>query len=111
MTREVVNEASIMVVQAKFFGRSNQPVTPNSLRYRVKDVTNDRVVTDWTVIAPAQSVQVEVTAEENAVYLDGQRPFQRFEERVLVLQANYDTESQYAEEIRYLIKNLRGFDS
>jgi hypothetical protein len=111
MTREVVNEASTMSVTAKFYGHANVPSTPSSLRYRVKDVTNDRVVTDWTDIAPAQQVEIEVTAEENEIHNDGSRRFQRFEERVIVVQANYDTDTQYAEEIRYLIKNLRGFDS
>ena len=52
-----------------------------------------------------------MTAEDNIIYMDGARPFQRFEERVLVVQVNYDTSTQIAEEIRYLIKNLRGFDS
>jgi hypothetical protein len=111
MTREVVNEASTMSVEAKFYNKTNQLSTPTSIRYRLKDVTNDRVVTDWTDVTPASSIEIEITAEENAVYLDGSRPFQRFEERVLVVQANYDTDTQYAEEIRYLIKNLRGFDS
>jgi hypothetical protein len=111
MTREVVNEASTINVQAKFYNKTNQLSTPTSIRYRIKDVTNDRVVKDWTTLTAASSVEIEITADENAIYMDGSRPFQRFEERVLVVQANYDTDTQYAEEIRYLIKNLRGFDS
>jgi hypothetical protein len=111
MTREVVNEASTMNVQAKFWGSTNLPSTPLSVRYRIKDVTNDRVVRDWTALTPASSVEIEVTAEDNAIYGDGSRPFQRFETRVLVVQANYDTSTQIAEEITYRIKNLRGFDS
>lgn len=96
---------------ARFWGASNVASTPSTIRYRIKDVTNDRVVKDWTTVTPAHEVQIEVSAADNGVYLDGQRPFRRFEERVLVIQANYDEDTQYAEEIRYLIKNLRGFDS
>lgn len=111
MTREVVNEASTMTVRAKFFDRFNAPSAPATLRYRIKDLTNDRVVRDWTELTPATVVDVEISAEDNAIYSDGNRPFQRFEERVVVFQANYDTDIQYPEEVRYLIKNLRGFDS
>ena len=111
MTREVINEASTMTVTAKFYGASNQPSTPSTVRYRIKDVTNDRVVKDWTTVTAAQSIEIAVAAEDNEIYMDGSRTFQRFEERVLAIQANYDTDTQFTEEIRYLIKNLRGFDS
>lgn len=111
MTREVINEASTMTVTAKFYGLANAPSTPSSIRYRIKDVTNDRVVKDWASVTAAQSIEIAVAAQDNEIYMDGQRPFKRFEERVLVIQANYDTDTQYTEEIRYLIKNLRGFDS
>lgn len=111
MTREVVNEASTMTVVARFYGASNVPSTPSTVRYRIKDVTNDRIVKDWTDITAAQQVEISVAASDNAIYMDGQRPFKRFEERVLAIQANYDVDTQYTEEIRYLIKNLRGFDS
>lgn len=100
-----------MNVQAKFFGRANEQSTPASIRYRIKDVTNDRIVTDWTAVTPAHSIDIEISAQENAIYQDGSRPFQRFETRVLVVQANYDTETQCSNEIQYMIKNLRGFDS
>jgi hypothetical protein len=111
VTREVINEASTMTVLTKFFGNSNVPTTPATIRYRIKDVDNDRIVKDWTTVTPAQSVEIAVAAEDNEIYMDGSTPFNRFEERVLVVQANYDTATQFTQEIRYLIKNLRGFDS
>lgn len=100
-----------MTVSAKFYGSANLPSTPTSIRYRIKDVTNDRVVKDWTTVSPAQQIEIAIAAEDNEIYMDGSRPFRRYEERVLVIQANYDTDTQFADEIRYLIKNLRGFDS
>lgn len=111
MTREVVNEASAFTVRTKFEGTNRLPTTPASARYRIYDVTNSRVVRDWTVLTPAETVDIEITADDNLIYSDGRRPFRRFEERVVVVQANYDTETQFAHEERYLIKNLRGFDS
>jgi hypothetical protein len=111
MAKDVVNESSAMTIEARFTARNNAPVTPISVRYRVKDLTNDRVVTDWVDVTPASEVFFEITAEENNVYDDDSRRLNYFEERVVAVQANYGTDSQYADEYRYLIKNLRGFDS
>ena len=111
MSLDTVNEASTMNVLTKFYGLSNVPTVPSSVRYRLKDITNDRVVTDWTDLVPALEVEIEISAEENQIYLDGRRPFQRFETRALVVQANYGTPTQYVAELQYMIKNLRGFDS
>lgn len=111
MTREVVNEASTFTVVAKFFGLRDVPATPSSVRYRIKDVSNDRIVRDWTPLIPAREIDIEVSAADNRIYNDSSQRFRRWEERVLVIQANFDEDTQYANEIRYLIKNLRGFDS
>ena len=111
MSQDVINEASAMSVLAKCYGMTNSPTAPSTLRYRLKDLTNDRVVTDWTPLTPAAEVEIELSAEQNRIYADGGRPFQRFEQRALVVQANYDSPTQHAQEIQYMIKNLRGFDS
>jgi hypothetical protein len=110
MSRDLINEASAFTLMARF-ARANVATVPSTVRYRIKDVTNDRLVTDWTDVTPASAVTIEVTAEENEIYQDSSRPFRRREERVISVQANYDTDSQYTEEIRYLIRNLHGFDS
>lgn len=110
MAREFVNEGSACTVRARF---SNLGVltAPASIRYRIKDVTNDRIVTDWTDVPAASSIEIEVTAEENAIYNDSSQAFRLWEHRVLVVQANYDTDNQFANEIPYMIRNLRGFNS
>lgn len=111
MAKDVVNESSAMSLEARFTTRAQVPVIPASVRYRIKDVSNDRIVTDWTEITAASLVIIEVTADENNVYEDASRRRNHFEERVISVQANYDTDSQYADEYRYLVKNLRGFES
>lgn len=112
MSKDVVNESSALSLEVAFFTRPGQrPVTPETVRYRNKDVTNDRVVRDWTAIASASIVTIEVPAGDNSVYHDTSKLGRYFEERVVVVQANYGTDSQYAEEYRYLVKNLRGFES
>lgn len=111
MTREVQNEASTFTVSGSIVGNSSVPSTPTTLEYRIVDVTNDRVVRDWTEIVPASSFEIDVVASDNAIYNDSRRSFQRFEERVITVSANRGTDVQFNTEIRYLIKNLRGFDS
>jgi len=111
MAKDVVNESSAMSLEARFTTRTQVPVIPTSVRYRIRDVSNDRIVTDWTEIPAASTVIINVTAGENDVYDDDSRRRNHFEERVISVQANYETDSQYADEYRYLIKNLRGFES
>lgn len=110
MSHDVVNESSVFTLRTRFYGTTG-PQVPGTARYLIRDVTNDRVVRDWTVLTPALFVDIQVTAPDNDIYND--RPGLRyyFEERVLVVEANYDTDIQYADEYRYAIKNLRGFES
>lgn len=111
MTREVQNEASTFSVSGSIEGTASVPSTPTTLEYRIVDVTNERVVRDWTEIVPASTFSIDIVASDNAIYQDGHRPFQRFEERVVTVSANRGTDIQFNTEVRYLIKNLRGFDS
>jgi hypothetical protein len=111
MTREVVEEASASTVRARFFGPGNVATTPANVRYRIKDVSNDRIVTDWTEVPAAEIVVIDITADENLIYRDSSRKFKRHEQRVFVLQANFGLTTQSSKEIPYQIRNLRGFDS
>jgi hypothetical protein len=109
MARRVINEGSACTATARFLGSSAATVTPATVHYRLKDVTNNRIVTDWTEVDTAASVDIEITADENLIYADS--PYQMFEERAVIVAANKDTPTQYVYEHRYLIKNLKGFDS
>jgi hypothetical protein len=113
---DVVNESSVYKKRVRFGGYSPTGVriaiTPNTLRYRIYDITNNRVVRDWTTLTPGTYVDIQVSASENDIY-DDHTPSHAFysEERVLAVQANFDTDIQFAAECRYLIRNLRGFES
>jgi hypothetical protein len=111
MAREFVDEATACRVRARFFGPGNIATIPATVRYRNKDVSNDRIVTDWTEVSADEVITIEVTADENRVYRDSSRKFQQFEKRVVVVQANFDMPTQASREIPYLIRNLRGFES
>lgn len=104
---DIVKEESACTITARFFDPNDVAVTPQTARYRLKDVTNDRVVIDWTDLTPATSVDIDVDAEDNRIYDTANAS----EERVLSVQANYGQANQYADEERYVIENLKGFST
>lgn len=102
-----VNESSTLTVQARFYSQANDPVAPVSARYLIRDVSNDRVVRDWTSVAPAASVEIQIAASDNDIYEHAPRQ-RRFEKRVLTVQANAGEITQYADEFEYWVRNLAG---
>lgn len=109
MARDVVNESSAFTLRTRYFSVGQVPGTPATVRYRITDLSNDRIVRDWTELTPSSVIDIEITSQDNDVYDDSSAPF--MEQRVVSVQANYDTQTQYADEYRYLVKNLRGFES
>lgn len=103
-----VNEASAMTVRARFFNSQNTLATPNSARYRILDLSNNRVVRDWTSLTPAAAVDIEITAADND--LQESHSTRKFERRVVTVQANAGEDSQRSEEIEYWIRNLHGVE-
>lgn len=104
-----VNEATAMNVHARFFDTHNAPTTPTSVRYLIRDLTNDREVRAWTDISPFPELDIEVTAEDNTLL--NTKSKKRFEERVLTVQANVGLDTQFTEELSYFVRNLRGLNS
>lgn len=105
--RDTVNEESAFTIRARFFDPDDVAVTPQTARYRLKDVTNCRVVIDWTELTPAAFIDIEIDAQDNQIY----SRCNASEERVLSVQANYGQSNQFADEKRYVIQNLKGFST
>ena len=108
---ELIEEGSTVTFTVRFFDASGDPVIPLTARYRIKDLTNDRVVRDWTAIDAADTVDIPIIASDNNVLDRDRRNRKRIEERSLVVQANYGTDSQYVREEIYRIRNQRGWVS
>lgn len=85
--------------------------TPTTLRYRIVDTDNKRTAQDWTDVTPAAEVTFTVPASTNAIYRDERGNRKRIERRVVVVQANADTDDQFNEEAEYVVLNLKGFES
>jgi hypothetical protein len=100
-----VNESSTMNVRARFYDSGNAPVTPSSVRYLIRDISNNRVVKDWTTLTPDEDISFQVDAADNDIY---QRRFRLFERRVITIQANAGEAGQFAQEVEYYVRNLFG---
>lgn len=105
---EPIEEGSTCTFRVQFFDASGDAVTPLTARYRIKDLTNDRIVRDWTSVNAAPSVDIVIIASDNNIYRNARR---RIEERSLVVQANHGTDTQYVREELYRIRNQRGWQS
>lgn len=101
-----VNEASACTVRVRFFNDTGDLVTPASARYLIRDLSNQRVVRDWTSFDPTDVTDLQITADENNVY--DTAASRRFEKRVVTVQADTGQASQKTNEIEYWIRNLYG---
>jgi hypothetical protein len=102
-----VNESSAMTVRARFFNDSGDLVTPSTARYLIRDISNDRLVRDWTSVTPAATIDIAVSATDNELQ-DSHRRAKRFERRVVTVQADQGTPTQRTDEIEYWVRNLAG---
>jgi len=104
---EYVNESSTFTLEVDFYNQFNDPAAPNALRYLIRDLSNDRLVRDWTALTPAASIDIEVAASDNDIYERTPRN-RRFEKRVVTVQANPGETTQHVDEFEYWVRNLAG---
>lgn len=110
----VINEGSSFKLQTEFFGLvglARVPLAPNAVRYRIKDVENNRVVRDWTDIATGTSVTITVAAGDNDIWDKSTRNRTRRQSMSIVVQADPGQDFEYDDEFLYEIRNLRGYES
>jgi hypothetical protein len=100
----VVREGSTCTIRTRFFNADKQPAIPQTTHYRLTDVTNRRVVTDWTAITPGSFVDVTIPGSSNAIYRDNVLA----QVHAFTLQADRGLSSQWTDEVVYLVENLSG---
>jgi hypothetical protein len=103
--RPVIRESSAITVRTRFFNPDKLPAVPTTAHYRLTDVTNNRVVIDWTEVTPASFVDVFIGASSNAIHRDNVLQ----QEHAFVVQADRGLDTQFTDEVHYLISNLSGF--
>ncbi len=102
-----VNEGSSCTATVRFYDTEGAAFVPSSARWRLVDSTNNRLVQDWSEIVPPDTeVDIEIPYSLNTIYNDRNL----YEERTITVQADTgSTNSQFSEEVRYKVRNLRGF--
>lgn len=102
----IVKESSACTIRARFFDENDVPATPTTAQWRLRDVTNNRVLQDWTTInVTSSTVQIVVPASLNAISNDRRA----YQEHALSVQANVGDSEQYTDEVRYKVQNLSAF--
>jgi hypothetical protein len=106
---KIIKEASTCTVTARFYDTGNANTAPGTVRYLIRDLTNDRVVKDWTSVGSAATVSIRISAQDNEIYRS-RRP-KLYEKRVVVIQADAGEANQHTDEEEYWIYNLSGLVS
>lgn len=102
-----VNEGSSSRAMVKFYDETGAAFVPVSAKWKLTDSTNNRTLQDWTDISPlAVEVSIQIPFSLNAIYDDRNL----YEERTFTVQADTgNPNSQFSEESRYKVRNLKGF--
>jgi len=101
-----INEDSAATFTIKFRNNDGNLFTPQSAQYRLRDVSNDKVLRDWTAMPTLASEVALVIPAELHVINNNRLSYQ---EHALAVQADTGLDTQYSEEVRYKVKNLKGF--
>lgn len=100
--RAVVNAASTAYLTAAFAGKTGAAATPSSVSYRIDDLESGTEVRGDTAVTPAASVEIELTAADNALLGTRDR-----ETRRVTVTAVYGAGDQVIDEYDYELKRVR----
>lgn len=100
-----INERSRLPITIRFLDGNFVLCPPQIAKYRIDCQTTGQVILDWTTVPYGATVIVTVTPSQNAIIDD----HNRFETKVMAVEANCELESQYVDSFTWKVKNLQGF--
>lgn len=100
---EPVNERTTKYLELAFTDKNGDPVVPSTLNYRIDCLTSGEAVVDDTSVATAASVEIEITAAQNAMRNQGNAT----ETRRITLKATYGGGGELNQQIDYQVVNLK----
>lgn len=110
MSMCTVNENSALFLTFSFADENDVPIVPNSIDWRIDDVTdkhNPIEITAWTPVGvPATSVDIQVPASSNAISTANTNKV--FELRVVRVRMDDGQSTEAHNQKFYRVKNLVG---
>ena len=101
----VVNELSSCYAQATYFDQNGVSYVPQSVQWRLDDITNNVAITGWTPVAtPTASDQIAISAASNAMT----NANNKLEKRQVTVQATAPGGATRYDYITYDLINLYG---
>lgn len=100
----VVDEASPLRARVNLLDPDAVAAVPSTLRFRLDCETTGTTLIEWTDIAPASTFDLTIPAEANRII--NQR--NRFERKVLTVEANSGTQDQFPKDVTYAVRNMAG---
>ena len=100
---ETINEGSTAYLTASFKDKDGTLDAPSAVSYRIDCLTNDQEVRDDTAADAGETVEITLTAADNAI-IDSDRQTER---RLVTVTATYGEDDALMEEYEYNLKNLR----
>lgn len=96
------NERTSLRVTARL--RSGRlPVSPNTLHYKLVNLTRNQTLIDWTSVTPSADVVIDLDAQVLNVMT------RREEQIEITIASDKDTDEQVTEELSWTIRNRRAF--
>lgn len=102
--KPTIKEGSSFTATA-YFRSDAAGAAPTTAKYRVDCLTTGKNLTGWTSLTPAASINITITATENAI----QAQSNRIEKKQLTIAGDPDTSIQTRETITWNVENIRGF--
>ncbi len=103
MPPELVNQGTTAYLTITFLDKAGVAQAPSSASYRIDCLTSGLEIKDDTSLTPASSVEVTLSATDNAIKLEANAS----ERRLVTVTATYGTADAAVGEYEYHVKNLR----
>lgn len=101
----VVNERTTSYLTTSFRDKAGAAAAPTAVTYRIDCLTTGVQIRPWTAVDPAASVEITLTADDNAIVSE---PNARERRRVTVIASYGAGESdQLTDEHDYEVRNLK----
>lgn len=98
---ETINQHSTFFVSSSFTDKDGQPLVPNTVDYRIDDLTNGQEVLDWTSVTPASTVEITVLGSYNQIIKSSNLK----EVKCITVRINEGTDAEARDELQYNVLN------